>query len=82
VDDSEEKEEIKKIKKKKRAKKKNHNNKKGKIILVAISFRGYFWYRICSNSARFITNSAADHNVNETKADITGSRFATCVTDQ
>ena len=32
--------------------------------------------------ARFVTNYAADHNVNGTKAGVTGSPFETCVTDQ
>jgi len=29
-----------------------------------------------------VTNYAADHNVNGTKAGVTGSPFETCVTDQ
>jgi len=35
-----------------------------------------------AQGANSVTNYAADHNVNETKAGVTGSPFETCVTDQ
>jgi hypothetical protein len=56
--------------------------KKEESILMCISYIKIVVNISVETVSSFMTNYAADHNVNGTKSGVTGSPFETCVTDR